>query len=181
MADWTLPTVLFIAIAAVIAIVWYVRRRATPEQQLKKLLSSVGNDYLRNFVVPNGVGGEIHIDCLVLTPIGLIVLDIIDAQGTVFAGDRLDTWSATDNGQRITFINPIPRLQARIEAISSLARGVPLDGRVLFVGNVEFPKGHPRQVATPTSLLEELADIDVNGNAQHLEHHWENIQRAITT
>ncbi len=158
---------------------WYLRRRFGAERKLKELLSRVGDDHLRDIVIPDGVGGEIQIDCLLRTAYGLIALDINTTQGAMFAGDRLETWSATHNGQRVTFDNPIPQLLARLDALQLLVGDVPLEGRILFVGEVEFPKGHPPQVATLESLLAEFENATRDSTAIDLEDHWRRIHSAI--
>ncbi len=179
MADWILFTVLIVVVLAIGAGVLFVRYRDTTDRKLKSLFAAIGVEHLRNIVIPDGTGGEIQIDCLIRTSHGLIALDINDTDGTVFAGDRLDTWSATHNGQRITFDNPISQLQRRLEAINLLAKGVPLEGRILFTGNVDFPKGHPPLVATVDSLIAEYEQATRNASSARLEHHWEGILGAI--
>ncbi len=179
MADWVPYAVLAGAIALIAGGIWFFRRGSAAERAVTSLLTSIGVDHLRDVIIPDGTGGEIQIDCLIRTSHGLLALDINDTQGTVFAGDRLDTWSATHKGQRVTFANPISQLQARTEAIHLLARGVPLEGRILFVGEVDFPKGHPPQVSTVESLLSEFEAATRDTSAEHLDHHWQAIREAI--
>jgi len=160
--------------------VWaFVRWRRSLKKNLKKLLRAVSSDTLVDFVIPNGTGGEIHIDHLLLTGYGLILLETKDMQGTVFAGDRMDTWSATLKGARLTFNNPIPMLQERAAAISLLAPGVPLESRVLFVNEVTFPKGHPTVVSTVPALIEEYSSADF-GEPHDFSAHWQAIKSVAT-
>ena len=176
----TLRTLAIVVLAsATLAIgVWaFVRWQRSVNKDLKKLLRVVSSDTLADFVIPNGMGGEIHIDHLLLTPHGLMLLETKDMQGAVFAGDRMDTWSATLKGVRLTFDNPIPMLQDRAAAVSLLAPGVPIESRVLFVNDVTFPKGHPSIVSTVPALLEEYDNAEL-GEPQDFSAHWQAIKAA---
>ena len=58
-------------------------------------VTSGAADYLRNVLIPDGNGGDFHLDFLLLTSRGLVVIDMRDITGNVFGGpqpdDRLDT------------------------------------------------------------------------------------------
>lgn len=177
MTKTELITVAILAIAALVIAVWlFARWRRSINKELQRLLRTVSSDTLVNFIIPDGTGGEIHIDHLLLTPYGLMVLDTKDMQGTVFAGDRMDTWSATHHGARFTFNNPIPMLQERAAAISLLAPGVPIESRVLFINEATFPKGHPPAVATVPALIEEYCSVDSSGESLDFSEHWQTIK-----
>lgn len=179
MADWVVVAAIAAAVVLAGAALVFIRLRRNPERRLGQLLRALGNDYLRNVVIPDGTGGEIHVDCVILTPRGLIVLDVNDTRGTIFAGDRLDAWSATHEGRRFTFENPISQLQRRAEAVQLLARGVPVAARILFINDATFPKGHPAEVATMDSLLAEYEAADGSVEGQTFEQHWEKVQAAV--
>jgi hypothetical protein len=155
-----------------------VRWRRLRNKNLRRRLRGISHDVLVDFFIPDGNGGEIHIDHLLLTSQGLMLLETKDMAGTVFAGDRLDTWSATSEIGRVTFDNPIPRLQDRTAAISSLAPGVPIESKVLFVNPATFPKGHPSAVVTVTALLEEYATEHSADETSPFGGQWETIKAA---
>jgi len=160
----------------VIAILLVVHFRRRGGQGLRRLIQEVSSDALIDVFIPDGLGGEIHIDHLLLTPHGLILLETKDIQGAVFAGDRLDTWSATLDGQRATFSNPIPMLEERVAALKLLAPGMPIESRVLFISPVTFPKGHPETVSTVASLIEEYASHRSVNKAYDVQPHWDAIK-----
>jgi len=148
--------VVAVALAAIVA--WWLRRRyLAPARVLARRLRAISADMLVNVIIPDGMGGEIHVDHLLLTADGLLLLDFKDVRGTVFAGAQLDTWTAMEPGSRITFDNPIPVLQDRIAAVSRLAPDVPIHAQVVFEKDAEFPKGHPPTVITFDALYEALA------------------------
>lgn len=140
------------AIAIVIA-----RRRRGPQRRLHEFIDGISHDWVCKCILPDGLGGEILVDYLLLTDRGLVVLECTNVTGTVFAGDRLDTWSATASDGRIEFDNPMPALLNRIAAVEKLAADLPVLGRILFTAPVTFPKGHPEAVVTFESIASEFA------------------------
>lgn len=143
-------------------------------------MRAVSSDALINFIIPDGEGGEIHIDHLLLTTQGLMLLETKDVQGAVFAGDRMNTWSATHEGARFTFNNPIPTLQERTAALSLLAPGAPIESRVLFINEATFPKGHPAAVSTVPLLISEYSSASAVEKPDDLSSHWQTIKAAAT-
>ncbi len=169
------------AVVFTLVVIAMVRRRRGRNRELQRLMRTVSDDALIDFIIPNGDGGEIHIDHLLLTGQGLILLDTKDMAGAVFAGDRMDTWSATHAGIRMTFSNPIPQLQDRAAAISLLAPNVPIDSRVLFINDATFPKGHPEQVSTVQALIDDYHRETEDQSAQDFSSAWQTIKAAAQT
>ncbi len=157
-----------------------IRWRRLHKDTLRRRLRDISHDVLVNFFVPDGNGGEIHIDHLLLTDRGLVLLETNDLSGAVFAGNRLDTWSAVSAIGRTTFENPISRLQDRTAAISFLAPGVPVAAKVLFVNEATFPKGHPASVVTIPVLLEEYASDAAGAEVRMFNKQWGAIKAAAT-
>ncbi len=170
-----------LAVVAVVILGWllFVRIRRQQNSGLNLLLRELSEETLSNCFIPDGVGGEIHIDYLLLTKHGLLLLETQDFSGLIFAGDRLDTWSATSKQGRITFENPIPVLQQRATAVALLSQDAPLEARVLFTNTVTFPKGHPKAVSTVAGLLDEFNGIETGRQAAadaSLYTAWDNIK-----
>ena len=65
--------------------------------------------------------GEIHLDHLLLTPRGLVVIDLRNAHGAVFGGEQMDDWTVMSATRRYTFRNPLGALAARVHAVRRLA------------------------------------------------------------
>lgn len=167
-----------IVIAGVLLLLLVMRRRHARTRIMQQLIRKIGSDAITNFIVSDGNQGEIYIDHLVLTPRGLILLDSIDTAGTVFAGDRMNTWSATHNGTRVNFDNPIPALADRVNAIKAIVPGVPIESYVLFIGEVEFPKGHPEKVTTVVQLLDAVAPQPPDDQTSIYEGQWAAIKAS---
>ena len=172
--------IMIILSAAGAGLYWIVRRRGTTHRSLQKLVRAISHDTLVDVIIPDGAGGEIHIDHLLLTHRGLILLETRDVNGMVFAGDKMDTWSATHEGRRVTFENPIPLLHNRVAALKFLAPGVPIETHVLFTNQASFPKGHPSEVATMDQLAQTYQPAARTNDFEPFSEHWQAIKNVAT-
>ena len=171
--EWAL--IAGMAVLAVLALGWLVYRRWFKLTDLQRLVRNISHENLTNVFLPDGLGGEIYIDHLLLTPRGLLLIDVKDVSGTVFAGDRLDEWSANSPTGRVSFDNPIPQLQDRTSAVRLLVPGTPIDAKIIFVNEVTFPKGHPESVSTLEILGNDYARVDdADGSGLYVTA-WETI------
>ena len=110
-------------------------------------------DYLRNVLVPDGNGGSYHLDFLLLTSRGVVVIDMRDIFGNVFGGDQMTDWTLIEGARRTTFANPQSGLYDRIASVKAIAQDTPVEGRIVFTKRAKFPKGLPRH----TVMLESVA------------------------
>jgi len=110
-------------------------------------------DYLRNVLVPDGNGGDYHLDFVLLTSRGIVVIDMRDITGNVFGGDQMTDWTLIEGARRITFVNPQSGLYDRIASVKAIAVDTPVEGRIVFTKRAKFPKGLPRF----TVMLESVA------------------------
>ncbi|HET6724544.1 MAG TPA: nuclease-related domain-containing protein [Gammaproteobacteria bacterium] len=149
-----IPTAIGAAIVLAVLIAWLVRRHKNVYRRLDRVLKRIGAAELRDIVIPDAVDGHIHIDRLVLTGQGVLVVEFKNVDGTVFAGERLEEWAILNDSGRHALRNPLPGLQDRITAVRALSPDLPVDGRVVFNDASEFPKGRPEKVC----LLRELAE-----------------------
>jgi hypothetical protein len=127
---------------------------------IDRRLAAVSYDTLKNILLPNGMGGQIHVNYLLLTQRGVLVVDVLDVPGAIFAGDQMREWTAIDHRSRYTFANPQNALFDRVAAVRMIAHDVPVDGRVVFTERGEFPKGRPRWVLRLDDLPAEFPAVD---------------------
>jgi hypothetical protein len=158
---------------------WLWRRHRGPE--LAKALRAVALDRLQNVLVPDGMGGHIQIEHLLLTGQGLVVIDAKSFAGTIFASERMAEWTVIGKDGRFTFPNPLGTLYDRVAALRQLVRDVPVTGYVLFGGGADFSKGRPRDVLSAAELLVRQRRPD----AADIEHllvasapHWDVVKAA---
>jgi len=157
---------------------WYRRRRARA-----KLVSAVTGgafEYHRDVLLPDGQGGSLHIDFLLLTTRGCVVLDMRDIAGNIFGGDQMNEWTVMHRAQRYTFPNPQAALYDRIAAVRALAVDLPVEGRVVFSARGQFPKGLPRYTLMLDSMAAEFPSAE-RTQAGSVPELWRSDWSRLTT
>lgn len=134
---------------AAVPLVLFLRRRKT----LDRLLKKISWEQVADVVIPDDIEGEIHLDLALLTPRGILVLEVRRASGTLFWGDQLDSWTVLDGSRRSLIPNPLPGMRARRHAVHALAPRVPVDGRVLLLGPVTISGETPPGVMLAEELV----------------------------
>ena len=133
---------------------------------LRAAVTAAGSDHLVDMLVPDGMGGGFHVDFLLLTTRGILVIDLRDVQGNIFGGDQMAEWTVMDGPRRFTFTNPQSALYDRIAAVRGVAGEVPVEGRIVFTRRAKFPKGLPRFTVMLESVAAEFprlgaAELDI--------------------
>lgn len=136
--------------AAVLLWIWRRRRRDSVADALR----AIGIASMTDVSVPDGNGGLIHLEHLVFTARGLVVLDVKHVNGIVFASDGMSDWTAITKQRRYTFKNPQPALLDRVAALRLLAKDIPVAGHVVFLTSADFSKGRPTHVIKADELRE---------------------------
>ena len=171
-----------IALGAVVLLLvaWLIYRRRSRVNRLQRVLDEISYDRIDDLLIPNGDDGEIHIDHLLLTSHGLLIVDIKDVAGTVFGSDKMEKWTVISATNRFTFSNPQPALYDRIAAVRNIVRQVPVAGRLVFLDGSEFTKGIPELVADIDSLHDEFNEPDKAAGKFKIDAfkpHWDLIRR----
>jgi hypothetical protein len=157
---WAAVAVLVLGAAAAAAGRWY--RRRSRRRALLQRLARISFQAVHQMQVPDGMGGYFHLDHLLLTPRGLLVLDTRRVAGLIFGGDQMSEWTVMARGRRFTFENPQPALYDRIAAVKALVGEVPVEGRLLFSNVAKFTKGIPKWVVMLDSIEVEFPVVDAS-------------------
>src|SRR6187399_2814495 len=96
----------------------YVLRRRDARRVAR--VTSGSADFLRNVLVPDGNGGDYHLDFVLLTSRGVIIIDMRDFVGIVFGGDQMTAWTLMSGPSRTTFVNPQAGLYDRIASVKAV-------------------------------------------------------------
>lgn len=148
---------------------WYRRRRERLRR--RRRIEAVSVDHLRDVAVPDGSGGTLHIDYVLLTTRGVLVLDVRDVVGNVFGSDPMVEWTVMHAGRRHTFANPQGPLYDRIAALKALVTDAPIEGRIMFGPETTFPKGLPRLTLREDALEAEFP-LGERTQAEQLVEMW---------
>jgi hypothetical protein len=135
-------------------------RRRSRRKALLARLDRIAYEAAHQVLVPDGMGGFIHVDHLLMTPRGLLVLDTRRVAGLIFGGDQMSDWTVLGRGFRYTFDNPQPALYDRIAAVKALVGNFPVEGRLLFSNLGKFTKGMPKYVVMLDGIEVEFPAVD---------------------
>jgi len=160
---------ILIGVAVTLSWRWYGRRRERVRR--KRRIEAVSIDHLRNVAIPDGSGGMLHIDYVLLTVRGVLLLDVREVIGNVFGSDPMIEWTVMHAGRRQTFPNPQGPLYDRIAALKSIVADLRVEGRVMFGVGSSFPQGLPRLTLREESLEAEFPLGD-RAQAEQLIEVW---------
>jgi Nuclease-related domain len=158
---------------------WYRERSA--RKSLIGTITAVGVDYLKDVLVPDGMNSFFHVDFLLLTPRGVVVIDLRDVGGNIFGGDQMTEWTVMDGANRFTFTNPQSSLYDRIAAVKALAGDMPVEGRIVFTRRARFPKGLPKWTLMVDSLSSDFPTVEraaMANTAGRFSEAWQRIRSA---
>jgi hypothetical protein len=162
---------------------WGIRsyQRRARRKALLARLERVAYRAAHQVLVPDGMGGFIHIDHLLLTPRGVLVLDTRRVAGLIFGGDQMSDWTVMGRGRRFTFDNPQPTLYDRIAAVKALVGEIPVEGRLLFSNVGKFTKGIPKWVMMLDGIEVEFPQLHDRSapNLAELEESWGNLTAQL--
>ncbi len=156
-------------------------RRYSVLRKLRQNVSEAGYDTLMDVLIPDGMDGQLHVDFLLLTQRGILVLNLRETPGIIFGGDHMDEWTVMTRKRRYSFPNPQSSLFDRVAAVKLLAGDTPVDGRVLFTERATFPKGQPRCVVLIESLKGEYSPVDRAAMEEVVARYrpdWERVKAA---
>lgn len=160
----------YAAIAAFILaviIVWIIIRYINKEsgnKKITKIIKKMATGYVQNIAIPDGLEGYVFIDYLVLTPTGILVINVQDYNGFLFGGENINEWTQMIGHKSYKFKNPLPQVEHHVQSVKLHVDDVPVRGRIVFSSAGEFPKGIPQGVSTIGSLKEDVS-FTVVGNA----------------
>ena len=162
-----LLAIVILVLAIVLARLIFKRKSEEVQARFRK----VSKAYLSDFLIPDGQGGEIHIEHAMLCPRGIVIVDIKDVGGNIFGSDAMQDWTVITGKSRFTFANPQNGLFDRTAAVAHLLPDVPVKGYVAFTERGKFTKGLPGHVIGLEDLINELAaELKTGGEA--LDAYW---------
>ncbi|HEY5810310.1 MAG TPA: NERD domain-containing protein [Povalibacter sp.] len=176
---WVWPVAGAAALLALLVWIFLRIQAFRTRRAIDASIASVGYEMLKNVLLPNGNGGQIHLNYVLLTQRGVLVADLLDLPGAVFGGEQMLEWTAIGKKRRYTFANPQHALYDRMAAVKLLIGDVPVEGRVIFTVRSSFPKGKPRNVLRIDDLADDFPVVDkVRGNiTAAFGNVWDNVKK----
>ncbi len=160
--DWlvtVIAVVIAVAVTILVPILMRRYRRDAEQRRVAKIIKALNITALKNVAFPDGMDSYVFIDYLLLTPAGIVVLDLQDYNGFIFGGPNIDQWTQMVRQRGYKFENPLHQNAWRVQIIRSLVEDAPLIGKVVFSSVSQFPKGIPDGVVHVSTLSEDLAQL----------------------
>ena len=180
-----LATVVYVlgatALIAGLLLLWRWYRHLRARKVLLAAVTGTSFDYLRDVLVPDGQGGWLHVDFLLLTARGVVIIDLRYVVGNIFGGDQMTEWTVIDGPQRFTFTNPQGALYDRIAAVRAVAGDVSTEGRIVFTKRGKFPKGLPKWTLMVDSLRTEFPSAEsllLDSTVERFDSSWQRLKSA---
>jgi len=169
-------TLLATAALLLIVLIWLIRRRRALD--IEQRLTRISTDVISNVLIPDGEGGEIHLEYILLLPGEMLLLDVRDLAGNVFGSDSMQDWTVIDGSRRFTFSNPQHALYDRLAALRRLLPDVPVRGLIAFTARANIAKGTPSDVVALDVLIAELGSArkSSSGPTGLLRDGWEKLR-----
>ena len=161
--------VLAILLACLAVVVW--RTTHTPRRRLLATVKAISSDALSDIVIPDGLDGQIHLDLVLLTVRGILVLDIKDHRGSVFAGANMEQWTVMDGPRRISVRNPLGALHDRVHGQTRHGRELQAPGPV-GGGVGEGRPACPRSFEKISKNIHDETLEHESGRIQHGDAHY---------
>ena len=155
-----------------VVLLWQRHRRRDVRQRLR----AVALDMLEDIIVPDGDGSELHVDFALLTPAGVLLLELRDVEGHVFGSNQMQDWTVLADRQRFTFSNPQHAMLDRVAAVRRLLPDAFVEGLVAFTARARFSKGLPEHVAPLEEVLERLRRERGEPEAPGLREAWDRLR-----
>jgi Nuclease-related domain len=102
--------------------------------------------------LPDGTGGEVTLDYLVLTRDCLLVVGIKRFSGLIFGGPNMDQWTQVIKRVSYKFPNPDEYLLRQINAVRAMVPGIDVRGVHLFTHSAQFSRDKPANVLSTRDL-----------------------------
>lgn len=171
---WSAVLTALLLLIVLVALAWrgYIKRNYVP-----RLLRRLGGIYVRDMIIPDGVGGTIQTDFLVLLRGGILVLDVKNYRGALFGAENAPLWSQMVRARSYKFTNPLPENVLRVQSLKLLLPNIPILGRVVFTREGHFPRDMPVGVSMIDTLAADLGAFAGPASLQYLEA-WKRFRRG---
>ena len=123
------------------------------KRQIRRAVKRLGARVMRDASLPDGMGGKINIDFLVLTVDAILVIGVKRYDGMIFGSANTDEWTQTLNSRSYRFPNPDVYLAQQLSAVQRIITRVPVKGLHLVTDTATFPWDKPDNVLQVNDLL----------------------------
>jgi len=144
-----LPAALLASVIVVPVLLFLFRNQLKnwrQERNIRKAIRRLGVRSLENIHLPDGTGGEVTIEHLLLGRDAILVVSVMRFEGLIFGSSHTDQWTQVINRRSYKFDNPDQYLQRQINAVRLIVPGARVSGWHLFGHGAKFPRDKPDRV-----------------------------------
>jgi hypothetical protein len=170
--------VVLVALAGSLYLLKKQFRRWRSERKTRKIVQRLGARRIENIRLPDGTGGEVIIEYLLLAPHALVIVGIKRFDGLIFGARLTDQWTQVLGRRSYKFDNPDHYLQRQINAIAQIVPDAPVTGWHLFA-NAKFPKDKPESVLLVSDLKTMPSRPRYGDIPKPLRTAWEQVLEAV--
>lgn len=155
----TLAAIIMAAVILIVVVVIYVRylRKTADARKIRKIIGKYSEVFERDVILSDGMDGYLFIDYLIPVSGEIIAMNIHEAEGYVFGGDKIDLWTQVVGNKSTKFNNPLENVNLFVQQASNLLKFDGMTACVMFGSKSEFPKGKPEGALSLASFEERLS------------------------
>ncbi|AFJ03788.1 nuclease-like protein [Methylophaga frappieri] len=157
--EWLWAAVLILICLCIWLYIRIRRRDFSPEQQIQRILKPYLVAQSRKVLVPDGIGGLMEIDHLILLRQGFLILQSLPLNGHLFGSDQTAQWTQLTEGRSYPFTNPLHYLQNMQQSLTVLVPQIPVYTHIVFTGRCNFPKDKPARASLINTLEADLSSV----------------------
>mgnify|MGYP000420426354 CR=1 FL=1 len=169
------PMNVTIIVASVLVVILLISLRPAlkkyfNERKINQSIQQLGSQYLKQVILPDGVGGSVFIDYLILAQHSIVLIILKKFRGSIFCAENIEQWTQLIGNKSYKFPNILRQLDSDISSVSLLVKDVEVSGLVVFSRDCEFPKGKPAQVKKIGELT--TKEVDKQFHSETLINAW---------
>lgn len=174
---------LMMSSVGVLVLIWLLYRLLHQnkgiQSQIDRVLAPHQRKNIKQVLIPDGLGGIIEIEQLVLLPQGIVVLQTYPISGQLFGAEKIDQWTQLVDGRSYKFSNPLNHLRNIQQSLKMISPKMPVMTFAIFTADSHFPKGKPKNVTIMSRLKEDVAPLfeQTSLAEQQLQRYWYPIAR----
>ncbi len=129
-------------------------KRTFHNWRTQRCLGQLGLDQINNLSCPDGLDGHFNIDRLILLDHAILIVNYKKYPGKIFGSEKINEWTQMLGQKSYQFPNPLFNLNIQLQSLSKCIPDIPVEARLFFDSNADFPKNIPPQVIHPKHIEE---------------------------
>lgn len=135
------------------------------DREINRTIQHLGSQYLKQVILPDGVGGSIFMDYMVLAQDSIVLVILKKFRGAIFCAENIEQWTQIIGNRSYKFPNTLQQLDSDIASVGTLVKDANITGLVVFSRDCDFPKGKPDKVKSITEIRKTETDKQLHSES----------------